>query len=77
MCDCEKRCLTRCHWCEVKLACRKCMCTFINTHRLEPKKEPIMTHWADVYDVEYPWSCDTCYEKEKKYYQIIESFEPT
>ena len=67
-CFCKR--IARCYWCDITLACH---CGYkTKTHRLEPNEEP---KWADPYDLEFPWSCESCYELRKNDYNIIETFE--
>ena len=76
-CECPRRCRTRCNWCDLILACSGCKKMYSKCHRLEPKVEPITSHWADFYDLEFPFACDECYTEHDKKYNIIETFNPT
>ena len=85
LCPCElKRVKTHCEMfpCHKQLHCRKCKFFPSVFHRLDAvshnqRISESSTHWADVYDIEYPNSCDECYQKVKTSgnYKIIESYD--
>ncbi len=72
-CSCAKYYATICLWCSATLACRGCHHIFMKTFYLAEKEVP---DWKDHYDLDFPFSCEECFNEHKKLYTLIKTFEP-